>query len=308
MGGPRKKFKAAPNSPAECDVSAQCDKTGPAKDMISTLPTELLDKMFNLILPHKLPIVIDPSVSSPYNDYDLPSEVKDFCSLMSVCRQFHKSAKDVFWKNVVVSVDLTHDDIVQGERKITKLRAFGVDWAPTERRKIPCSWKALEEATLTAYLRNVQAVRLSILSTSLMDNERVLNSRSVGDRDFQEHAQYFISTLRATGRLRKLVINVQTDNEYLARIQCEEDTKRFRWHLEVLELFKFCGVELKIKAESRWSEGTLKIREASLVAYIQELQGLAKELEENAPAPRKRKRRVKTKIDDMVTVKTEIEN
>lgn len=127
-------------------------KTGPRKDFISTLSTELLvtsplsgsprvlDEVFKLLLSQRLSTVI--SAVDWYHE-----EIMDICNLMSLGKKFNISASDVFWKNVIIQVDLTHGDACWRRPKTTRLQAFGIDWILTQYRAIPARWKEFGEKT-----------------------------------------------------------------------------------------------------------------------------------------------------------------
>lgn len=224
---------------------------------------------------------------------DHGQEIKDICNLMRVSGKINRTASDLFWKNVVVSARLIHGDTIRGEKNMPRFQAFLFHWSPPIDRNVPGRLQIAEQETLENYLLNVQTVHLQICSTSLEEDERSLRSKSVGDFQFGRYARYCMSALRKSGNLTKVIIEIRTDETYMARLRDEDDTKRFRWHLEILELFRLCGVKLEIKAVSRGGD-ELQIEEACLVAYIEELQNLAGAAEVNWPAPKKRKRRAKS--------------
>ncbi|TLD18738.1 hypothetical protein E2P81_ATG11648 [Venturia nashicola] len=303
MGRPRKRAKVAQSNPAEPNVSAQCDETAPTKDMISTLPSEILDKIFKNLLPEHLPIVIDELTR--WNP-GAPTFL-NLLRLMSVSRKFNKSATEVFWKNAYVEVVLIHSDAHSSKPKTTALKAFMVEWTSTKDCNNPSSWKNLEQQTLAAYLCKARTVRFLIRSRYLKGSQRRLTTRSDGgDLDFQRHAQYFLSALRAAGKLTKLDVIIRPDCGYMADVWSKKTTKSFRWHLDVLELFKFCGVQLEVRTMGFFEE-EVQIKEASVVSYIQELQTLALKAEVSKPAPMKRKRYTKAKVEKPAAVKVEIE-
>lgn len=247
--------------------------------MISTMPTEILDKIFKLLLPQKLLILI--AANSGRSRYD--REIRNLYSLMSVSRQINRSASDVLWKNVIVSVKLVHSDAAKYlhsdaasyRSRSTTFKAFGFDWTPSN-RNVPARLNIAETETLENYLLNVKTIRLQLHSESLED-ERSFKTRSVGDSAFEEYASYFMSVLRKSGNLTKLLVDIRTSETYMNRIRTEKDTKRFRWHLDTLGLFMGFGVRLEVKAVDCDGD-ELQIGEASLVSYIQELQTLAQEL------------------------------
>ncbi|KAE9963428.1 hypothetical protein BLS_009305 [Venturia inaequalis] len=271
MGRLRKKAKVAQSSGVEANASAQPHMTASAKDMISTMPTEILDKIFKLLLPRKLPIVItaDSGLSCQNR------RIKDVYNLMSVSRQVNRSASDVLWKNVIVTVKLIHSDVASYRSGSTTLKAFGFDWTPPN-RNVPARLKIAETETLENYLLNVKTVRIQLHSESLK-SERSFKARSAGDKAFKEYASYFMSVLRKSRNLTKLLVEIKTDETYMSRFRFKKETKRFRWHLDTLGLFKGIGGRLEVKAVDCDGD-ELQIGEASLVSYIQELQTLAQEL------------------------------
>jgi hypothetical protein len=229
--------------------------------MISGLPTELHDKIFEYLLPKNLPIFIEAE------SLCIPIVGRDLRVLMLVSRTINKSATDVFWTNTIVHVNLVHEDASSDRHKQTRLDAFGLAWNPTMKRRTLTRLRSDERTAFKNILRNVKTVKLEITSRSLEYCVRRLDTTSVGDGDFKEYACYFLDALEDSTRFQRLIVDISSDTTYMARLYSKKDTKRVKWHLELFT--NLYGIQLEIRFV--WMGSVLEVKEPNLKDHIDQL-------------------------------------
>ncbi|QDS68645.1 hypothetical protein FKW77_001775 [Venturia effusa] len=242
---------------------------------LQSIPTEMRLEIFKYLLPHDRKIAFR-------KDWFSATPGRDLRMLMLTSKSISVEAIELFFQNVVIHFRLSHPAMNCFYRdEFCTLHGLHQRWRSCAKPRCrPRNSKDLKNMidykSFLGYLKHVRHLDITIESVSLFETSR-LNIWAYGDAPYFDDVDYLVRAMNTCSFIKKVSLQIVTDEEYLERVNSNEDSTRLQSLLSPFQALR--GVELEVQFLCRewvtYDEST-RIpldgpKEAHFVEYVKKL-------------------------------------